>query len=143
MFQVICFPGQSRFGARMSLKRLMLVVASVCPCLLASGLAAGQSTGENETPTSTVGLGVISHIIVLAQENRSFDHYFGQLRQYWAQNGYPDQSFDGLPQFNPHSGTPPLWKPPPSNPGCDPAKPPPSDCIVDTQNPVVSFELST
>ena len=42
----------------------------------------------------------INHIVFLAQENRSFDHYFGALRQYWAQNGYPDQSFDGLPQFN-------------------------------------------
>ena len=42
----------------------------------------------------------INHIIFIGQENRSFDHYFGALRQYWAQNGYPDQSFDGLPQFN-------------------------------------------
>ena len=46
-------------------------------------------------------INVVNHIIFLAQENRSLDHYFGALREYWAQNGYPDQSFDGLPQFNP------------------------------------------
>jgi uncharacterized protein with LGFP repeats len=36
------------------------------------------------------------------------------LRQYWAQNGYPDQSFDGLPQFNPCQGIAPLYGPPPA-----------------------------
>src|ERR1700745_3756045 len=46
----------------------------------------------------------INHIIILAQENRGFEHYFGALREYWAANGYPDQSFDGWPQFNPTSG---------------------------------------
>ena len=25
----------------------------------------------------------------MVQENRSFDHYFGALRDYWAKNGYP------------------------------------------------------
>ena len=38
-----------------------------------------------------------------------------------AQNGYPDESFDGLPQFNPTSGQPPLYGPSPSVPGCNPA----------------------
>lgn len=85
----------------------------------------------------------INHVIFMAQENRSFDHYFGALREYWAENGYPDESFDGLPQFNPQSGPPPLYGPPPTNPGCNPGDPPPSDCIFDTGNPVTSFKLIT
>jgi phospholipase C len=85
----------------------------------------------------------INHIIFLAQENRSFDHYFGALREYWAQNGYPDQSFDGLPQFNPASGAAPLNGPAPSVPGCDPASPAPADCSFDTKNPITSYHLVT
>ena len=87
----------------------------------------------------------INHIIFLAQENRSFDEYFGELRQYWADNGYPDQPFDGLPQFNPT--TDPLYGPPPSNPGCDPNATsglPFSDCVVDSNSPqIASFHLLT
>ena len=85
----------------------------------------------------------INHIIFAAQENRSFDHYFGYLRAYWAQNGYPDQSFDGLPQFNPTSGPPPLYGPPPTNPGCDPSSPPPGPCVFDPNNPITSFHFIT
>jgi phospholipase C len=67
----------------------------------------------NQTVTATF-IPAINHIIFFAQENRSFDHYFGELRQYWADNGYPDQAFDGLPQFNPPAGS----SPPPTNPPC-------------------------
>ena len=88
----------------------------------------------------------INHIIFLAQENRSLDHYLGALRQYWANNGYPDQAFDGLPQFNPTGNASS-----PTNPGCNPADPfqPPGpgssfqDCVFDTSMPVTSFHLKT
>jgi phospholipase C len=79
----------------------------------------------------------------MAQENRSFDHYFGELRQYWADNGYSDQQFDGLPQFNPQPGTAP------TNPGCNPAdafQQPPApfqDCVFDPSAPVTSYHLIT
>jgi phospholipase C len=89
------------------------------------------------------GISVLNHIVFLAQENRSFDHYFGALRQYWAQNGYPDQSFDGLPQFNPTSGPPPLYGPPPAIPGCNPNSPPPEDCVFDPSNLITSYQLVT
>lgn len=43
----------------------------------------------------------INHIIVITQENRSFDHYFGHLMDYWQKNGYPQATngttFDGEP----------------------------------------------
>jgi len=104
----------------------------------------GQDSTSVQSAETAQGLQQLNHIIFMVQENRSFDHYFGALRQYWAQNGYPDQSFDGLPQFNPRSGTPPLHGPPPTNPGCDPAFPAPNDCTIDAQSPKVrSFKLLT
>jgi phospholipase C len=106
-----------------------------------------------ETITATFGpagtLASLNHIILFAQENRSFDHYFGYLRQYWANNGIPDQSFDGLPQFNPTTGAAPLQGPIPTVPGCDPAFPfIPGDpannipaqntnCIIDSASPLI------
>lgn len=87
---------------------------------------------------------VLNHIIFMAQENRSLDHYLGYLRQYWKNNKFSDESFDGLPQFNPTSGISPLYGPPPTNPGCDPAYPPPADCTEDSASPnITSYHLIT
>jgi phospholipase C len=117
-----------------------------------AGWSGGGCSGTGSSCTVTVAgnttvtaiFNAINHIIFLAQENRSFDHYFGQMRQWWAQNGYPDQSFDGLPQFNPTSGTPPLYGAPPTNPGCDPNFPPPNTCVIDSNSPTItSYPLIT
>ena len=35
---------------------------------------------------------VLNHIIFMAQENRSLDHYFGALRAYWRANKFADIS---------------------------------------------------
>ena len=106
------------------------------------------SNSATLTATFTASLKSINHIIFLAQENRSFDSYFGALRQYWAQNGFADQSFDGLPQFNPASGAAPNTGPPPSNPGCNPATSTTLVCHVDPATgdvgpPVPSFHFQT
>ncbi|HZQ96253.1 MAG TPA: alkaline phosphatase family protein [Candidatus Sulfotelmatobacter sp.] len=69
----------------------------ICAC---QGLK--QGPGAPPIPLDP-GVTAINHVIVMAQENRSFDHYFGQLPAYWAANGYPSQQFDGLP---PHSSNP-------------------------------------
>jgi phospholipase C len=104
-----------------------------------------NNPGNNPGPGSGSGgsLSSINHIVFMMQENRSVDGYLGALREYWRQNGYPDQSFDGLPQFNPASGAAPLQGPAPAIPGCDPNSPPPGDCTFDTSNPVTSFHLKT
>jgi phospholipase C len=87
----------------------------------------------------------LNHIIIFAQENRSFDHYFGTMRQYWAQNGFADQSFDGLPQFNPATGAAPLQGPAPAIPGCDPTQPFPASnvCTPDSSNLIPSFHFAS
>ena len=79
----------------------------------------------------------VKHIIFMLQENRGFLHYFGALPEYWVSNGYAMEQFKGLPQFN----VPPA--PSPTEPGCDPTLPPPSQCMIDTNNPVPSFHLVT
>lgn len=97
------------------------------------GLVAGDPPGNLQS---------VNHIVFMAQENRGFDHYLGAMREYWATNNLPDQSFDGLPQFNPPAGIAPLQAPAPTNPGCDPAFPPPSDCTTDGNSPAVeSFPM--
>jgi phospholipase C len=117
-------------------------LSSLCLFLCGCG-AIGNPVPVTTLPPNTQNVSVLNHIVFLAQENRSFDHYFGALRGYWAQNGYPDQSFDGLPQFNPSSGLAPLYGPAPAIPGCDPSSPPPADCVVDTNNLVASYHLIT
>lgn len=121
----------SRYHAASCCMALMLLFLCSCTSIPGVQPANGQTPGN------------LSHIVFLAQENRSFDHYFGSLRQYWAQNGYPDQSFDGLPQFNPTSGQAPLYGAAPSIPGCDPTSPPPANCVANTSNPVTSYHLIT
>jgi len=105
------------------------------------------TAAANATATFNLGntIANINHIIFFAQENRSFDHYFGYLRQYWANNGVADQSFDGLPQFNPTSGAAPLQGPAPTMPPCtDPA---PSTCTANPSAPpadwVPSFHMQS
>ena len=122
------------------MKRIALAAMFVLCLAFLPTIAVGQTApvGNNS------GVEVLNHIIFMAQENRGLDHYFGALRQYWRQNNIADQSFDGLPQFNPTSGLPPLYGPPPTNPGCDPAFPPPSDCIIDSASPNIKvYPLKT
>jgi phospholipase C len=107
-----------------------------------SGTTLTCSVAVNATTSVTAtfnppSLQSINHIIFLAQENRAFDHYFGALREYWAQNGIPDQAYDGLPQFNIPAGAAP------SNPGCDPTQPPPADCKFDPTHQITSYHLTT
>jgi len=108
--------------------------------------ACALTLNANESVTATINSPLpINHIIFLSQENRSLDSYFGELRKYWADNGYPDQPFDGLPQFNPQPG------PVPAIPGCDPSDPfqPPGptsvfqDCVFDPNATVSSYHLVT
>lgn len=118
-----------------------------------SGACKGTGTctvtmNANQSVTATFNINqtvkVLNHIVFMAQENRGLDHYFGALRAYWKANGFADRSFDGLPQFNPTTGLAPLYGPPPTNVGCDPAFAPPNDCIVDSASPkITSYHLIT
>ena len=76
--------------------------ASVCVVAMLALSACTAVPGV--VPAHSQGSLPMKHIVFLALENGSLDHYFGAMRLYWAQNGYPDQSFDGLPQFTSRFG---------------------------------------
>src|SRR5215831_887527 len=65
----------------------LAVTLALCGC---QGLVSGSSSGTGDIQS-------VNHIVVMAQENRSFDTYFGKLPDYWQANGYPSQQFDGIP----------------------------------------------
>ncbi|MGD0214297.1 MAG: alkaline phosphatase family protein [Terriglobales bacterium] len=128
----------------MKSKYLGLVLLSGLLSLTLVGCAGVPA--QSHTPPPVGSLKDLNHIIIFAQENRGFDHYFGTMRQYWSQNGVADQSFDGLPQFNPSSGIAPLYGPPPVNPGCDPALSSPTNCVASTSysgSDVTSFHMQS
>jgi phospholipase C len=61
------------------------------------------SSGQNVNVSASFEGNItrVKHVIVMLQENRAFDHYFGHLPQYWQAHGFPQASngttFDGEP----------------------------------------------
>ncbi len=72
--------------ARGSASRRALPIALATTCLIAA--AACSSSNEAKTSATsdpTASISSIEHVVVLMQENRSFDHYFGHLKAYAPQ----------------------------------------------------------
>jgi phospholipase C len=78
-----------------AITRLALLAASLFMIFL-GGCAMGPGAPTTTTTNSTQGLTSINHIIFIAQENRSFDTYFGHLNDYRAKQGLP-ADVDGMP----------------------------------------------
>jgi phospholipase C len=98
--------------------------------------AATNSVTASFAPGGTIA--GLQHIILYAQENRSLDHYFGAMEEYWASIGLHQSdgvTFDGLAQFNPGGTTP-------SVPGCASGTWGGS-CSPDASNPISSFHLAS
>src|SRR5690348_14086439 len=98
----------------------LLVCFVVLLSLSGCGGVSGGTSAANESPSPTplpvdTATGIldnsVNHIIILAQENRSFDHYFGHLMQYWQKNGYPQATngttIDGMSDTATNVGDPP------------------------------------
>jgi phospholipase C len=85
----------------LSIVGMFFCLLALCGCQgLLSNPPGTTTTTTTPPPTPTLppaNLQSIKHIVFMAQENRSFDSYFGKLSAYWAANGYPAQQFDGLP----------------------------------------------
>jgi len=78
-------------GSKIVSSTLLLITMPVAMLLLAGcqGLGGG---GSSPTPTPVPGsasLNSINHIVLLMQENRAFDHYFGQMNAYRAKQNPP------------------------------------------------------
>jgi phospholipase C len=88
-------------------RSLLLGLTVLCAILMtacgggAVGAGGNGTTGGDPSqppPQPNVSLNqAVNHIIVMVQENRSFDQYLGKLPDYWAANGYASVQFDGLP----------------------------------------------
>ena len=76
----------------------MLNRALLLPMLLLMWGCGSNQPASKSGPLGGPAMGVkaINHIIFMVQENRSFDHYFGNLNSYRAANALP-QDDDGLP----------------------------------------------
>lgn len=85
--------------------------------------------GPTGTTLSHQGLTSLNHIVFMIQENRSFDHYFGQLDQYRVQaQGLAKGAIDGLP--------------PEGSPACANPGDPPNGCMpVNLKN--ASYTVTT
>jgi phospholipase C len=83
------------------------------------GLTNG-SAAANPTPSpspSPASLTSINHIILFMQENRSFDHYFGQLNVFRAANGLPQDVDTWGPNKTPAGVSTVGFDPTTGNPG--------------------------
>src|SRR6267154_5735834 len=79
-FSSNCGPYRSNLPM-ISRSRLGLAILSALSTLMLAGC-----TGLRNPPPGGGDLKNLNHIIVFVQENRSFDHYFGAMRAYWAKN---------------------------------------------------------
>ncbi len=81
---------------------------TVTPTATTTYTAEASGAGGNASATSTVSvipagsINAINHVILMLQENRSFDHYFGMLNPYRKANGWnmgddgKDYEVDGI-----------------------------------------------
>ena len=102
------------FVILLSLSGCILLSISGCGGVSAGGPSAGPTPSPTASPTPTFNATLqnsVNHIIIMSQENRSFDHYFGHLMQYWQKNGYPQATngttLDGMPDNASNVGDPP------------------------------------
>ncbi|MFE4722933.1 alkaline phosphatase family protein, partial [Streptomyces sp. NPDC056728] len=73
---------------------------------LGAGIAAGAALPATRAGAATTGtVKDVKHVVILMQENRSFDHYFGRLK---GVRGFGDRSgitlSGGQPVFNQPNG---------------------------------------
>src|ERR1700759_4387057 len=54
-----------------------------------TGLRSDTATNAGSGSTSATLQSSVGHIVIMMQENRSFDHYFGQLNAYRTSKGLP------------------------------------------------------
>ena len=78
----------------LTLATIFMVLISGCALFNGSGPGDGGNGGGKGGGSGDIT--AVNHIIFMAQENRSFDTYFGKLNDYRASQGLP-QEVDGMP----------------------------------------------
>jgi Phosphoesterase family len=74
-------------------RRSLLVVALTCIALAAVFALTAPAGTHRKTAKAPAGIHKIKHVIVIMQENRSFDHYFGT---YPGADGFPRDAEGGF-----------------------------------------------
>ncbi len=79
---------------------LSLAIFVLLTVFLSACGGVGRNAGEpsptpSEPGSSPKTLSEVNHVIIMLQENRSFDDYFGQMTAYRQRNGIPINSSDG------------------------------------------------
>ena len=69
-----------------SLLACILFTAVVAGC---GGVSGNKGQNPGTVGSQPAGITAVNHVVVLIQENRSFDHYFGQMTAYRQANGIP------------------------------------------------------
>ncbi len=96
---------------------VVLLSLSGCGGVSAGGPTPTPTPSPTPTPIPATLQTSVNHIIILSQENRSFDHYFGHLMQYWQKNGFPQATngttLDGMPDTATNVGDPAVPGDPP------------------------------
>jgi phospholipase C len=85
-------------------KKRLIATCLLVPVALAGPLALASRHADSSSDASAAGSSKIKHVVVIMQENRTFDHYFGT---------YPKA--DGIPMRN---GIPTVCAPDPENGTC-------------------------
>ncbi|HEV7550822.1 MAG TPA: alkaline phosphatase family protein [Candidatus Angelobacter sp.] len=120
---------------------VVLLLLSGCGGVSAGGLTPTPTPTPSPTPAPTPATlqNSVNHIIILAQENRSFDHYFGRLMQYWKANPtqFPQATngttLDGMPDTASNVGDPPAG----GRPGADHHRFPAANHVRGKSQPVL------
>src|SRR5947209_19007871 len=93
---------------RVSVKQASVLVVATVLAVIMTGCALVDNSSNNNNDNNNNKNGCsdcvnpngditsVNHIIFMAQENRSFDTYFGHLNDYRATQGFP-QDVDGMP----------------------------------------------
>jgi phospholipase C len=103
---------------RRILNALLLTIATATMFFLAGCQGLGSSPTPTPTPAPTPGsLNSINHIVLFMQENRSFDHYFGQINLYRASQGLPQEVETWGPNKTPAGIQTPSYDPVTGQPG--------------------------
>lgn len=78
---------RSRFSSLLASAALAMVVIGCGGGSGSKGPNPNPSPGTVEPPPQ--GITAVNHVVILLQENRSFDHYFGQMTAYRQANAIP------------------------------------------------------
>lgn len=73
-------------------RSLSLIPLSLLAMLLTGCGGVSSSAGD---PGNRDGIGAVNHVIIMLQQNHTFDNYFGQMTAYRKRNGIPIVNSDG------------------------------------------------